>query len=129
MNKGKFADYDEIIDCAEIALEGSPWSIDIWDDGDSHYAILEAHSPAGEDIPLERNFDKDKYPELLTYHIAAWVRQERDSFDADEHVELWIHGRGENGVPGTVRELLEDADAIQQMLDDLYERLSTTIYK
>lgn len=42
-------------------------------------------------------------------------------FDVDEHVELWVGSRGQNGVPGTIRELLEDAEAIDKLLEQLFE--------
>lgn len=82
------------------------------------WCIFEAWSPTGEDIPLERWFDNPTYGE-----IVDWIAEEWREFDVDEHVELLIEGRGKNGVPGTVRELLDDAEAIQEMIHDLWKRL------
>lgn len=65
--------------------------------------------PAGEDFIFgvqKGNFVKN-------------VREYADGFDVDEHVELWIEGRGKNGVPATSRELVEDAEAIRDMLNEL----------
>ena len=42
-------------------------------------------------------------------------------FDADEHAEMWVDKRGQNGVPNSIRALIDDADAIQEMLDELAE--------
>lgn len=42
-------------------------------------------------------------------------------FDADEHAEMWVEFRGKNGVPNSIRALIDDADAIQEMLDELAE--------
>lgn len=37
---------------------------------------------------------------------------------------MWIEARGEvNGVPESIRELIEDAEAIQEMLDGLADAL------
>ena len=83
---------------------------------------LENWSPAGENIIETIRFDNT--PDGL---IKA-LKENAESFDVDEHVELWIEGRGKNGVPDTARELVEDAEAIKEMLDDLYEAVSE-IYK
>lgn len=74
---------------------------------------LEKWSPAGEDIVFDVDADG----------FADSVKSYYDNFDVDEHVELWIEGRGRRGVPSTVRELLEDAEAIDAMLKELAEAL------
>jgi len=75
---------------------------------------LEKWSPAGEDFVFEVGAED----------CAENVRRYADDFDVDEHIELWISGRGKRGVPSTVRELLEDAEAIDKMLDELAEALA-----
>ena len=35
------------------------------------------------------------------------------NFDPDEHAEMWIKFRGKNGVPGSIRALIDDADAMR----------------
>lgn len=57
------------------------------------------------------------------------VREYADGFDVDEHVELWIEGRGKNGVPATARELVEDAEAIRDMLNELAVALTVASEK
>ena len=42
----------------------------------------------------------------------------------DEHVELWVDSRGKNGVPGSIRELVKDAEAIDKMLQELADALA-----
>ena len=44
-------------------------------------------------------------------------------FDADEHAEMWLGHRGEGGCPSSVRELIDDADAIKEMLEELADKL------
>ena len=74
------------------------------------------YSPAGEDffiyVPIQ--------------NFAEKVEEYAQDFDVDEHVEKWIDARkrGVSGVPSTIRELLEDAEAIQKMLNDLAEALN-----
>lgn len=77
---------------------------------------LEKLSPAGEDIVFDVSAEK----------FVDSVKEYADEFDVDDHVELWIEGRGKNGVPSTVRELLEDAEAIAAMLKELAEALTKT---
>lgn len=59
-------------------------------------------------------------------NFAEEVEEYAQDFDVDEHVEMWIDARkrGVSGVPSTIRELLEDAEAIQKMLNDLVEALN-----
>lgn len=71
--------------------------------------IFETWSPAGENIVVD----------VPKENFVQEVRQYATGFDVDEHVELWIENRGKNGVPSTARELVEDAEAICDMLHQL----------
>lgn len=52
------------------------------------------------------------------------VREYANDFDADEHAEMWIEARGRvNGVSDSIRTLIDDAEAIQKMLDELADAL------
>lgn len=91
----------------------------VHDDPEEDYVELEKYSPAGEDFIFgvqKGNFVKN-------------VREYADGFDVDEHVELWIEGRGKNGVPATARELVEDAEAIKDMLNELAVALTVASEK
>ena len=80
------------------------WSVHEYKDGSVDVA---KQSPAGEDFSFVE--------EVKMY--AAY-------FDVDEHVELWVNGRGKNGVPSRIRELVEDAEAIDKMLQELAAALA-----
>ena len=82
-----------------------------------YYVLLQAHSPLGEDLPEE--FEVDTIKELVKeMHYRA------DNYDADEHAELWIGSRGQNGVPYcSVRDLLDDAEEIGRMYKKLADVL------
>ena len=73
-------------------------------------------SPAGEDffiyVPIQ--------------NFAEKVEEYAQDFDVDEHVEMWLDARksGFSGVPFTIRELLEDAESVRQMVNDLAEALN-----
>lgn len=93
-------------------LEQNDWSISSYtDDG---RVELETYSPAGEDF-------------LMCVEVANFpesVREYANDFDADGHAEMWIEARGKvNGVPDSIRELIEDAEAIQKMLNKLADTL------
>lgn len=75
---------------------------------------LETFSPAGENFLFyaQRN------------NFAESIADYADNFDSDEHAEFWVEFRGKRGVPHTIRELIDDADAIKQMLTDLSEQIN-----
>ena len=53
-------------------------------------------------------------------------RKYDQQFDVDEHVEMWVSARnnGTSGIPSSIEELMEDAENIQEMLNDLADALS-----
>ena len=71
---------------------------------------LETFSPAGEDVVV--SVPMKNFPE----EIQAYY----NDFDPEEHAEMWIEAKrnGVGGVP-SIRCLIEDADAIDSMLEDL----------
>lgn len=89
-------------------LEQNDWGISSYtDDG---RVELETYSPAGENFLM--CVEVENFPES--------VREYANDFDADEHTEMWIEARGRvAGVPNSIRELIEDAEAIKEMLNEL----------
>lgn len=90
-------------------LEENGWHI-YDDDG---YWDVSQHSPAGEDFLfciVHNNDVEEAIKEIKRY---------ADDFDIDEHVKMWVGAQGRvSGVPDTVT-LVEDAQDIQKMLDNL----------
>ena len=86
------------------------WNVNVSD----NEIEIENWSPAGENIVecLDKNID-----------IPSQMQNIADNFDADEHAEIWIEHRGKNGVPGSIRTLINDADAIQEMYNKLAHSL------
>lgn len=74
---------------------------------------LEKYSPAGEDFMLDVSISK----------FVEDVKEYADDFVPDEHAETWIELRGTHGVPTSIRALIDDADAIQEMLKELAEAI------
>lgn len=88
-------------------IESLGWNV--YRDGDG-YVELSQYSSAGEDFLFtvsESNLIED-------------VKDYAESFDSEEHAAMWYDAkqRGIRCVP-SLHELVENADAIQEMLEDL----------
>ena len=93
-------------------LEENDWIISSY--GDDGSIELEKYSPAGEDFLM--CVEVENFPES--------VREYANVFDPDEHVEMWINARGRvRDVPNSIRELIDDAEAIKEMLNELADAL------
>lgn len=92
--------------------EALEWKVTVFDDGTVE---LERYSPAGEDFSFTVEI-KD---------FAREVERYADDFDIDDHITMWLKAK-ESGVAGvpTARELVHDAEAIQEMLNTLAEALT-----
>lgn len=100
--------------------ENLEWSYRIYrEDSDRTYVELEKYSPAGEDFIMTVDFLEES--EIISFFDD--LNQSYAYFDVDEHVEMYAPNRGQNGVPGTYRELVEDAEAIKEMIGELYDFL------
>lgn len=65
---------------------------------------IETYSPEGEEVIISLIYDGTEEGFIAAFvNYANW-------FDAEEHAEMWIEGRGKNGVPENIRDLLEDAE-------------------
>lgn len=93
-------------------LENHGWAVSSYtDDG---RVELEKYSPAGEDFSICVGVE----------NLPAEVREYAAGFGIDEHIEMWIEARrnGTAGVP-SIRELVEDAEAIEAMILELSQTL------
>lgn len=87
------------------------WS---WDEDGDGYVQLGKCSPAGEDFFIIVNAG----------NLVDEIRDYSNSFDTERHVHDLLDAKdnGFGGVPG-LKELVEDADAIQEMLEELADAL------
>lgn len=93
-------------------LEENDWSVSAYIADER--VELEKYSLAGEDFSII--VEMENFP--------SSVREYANDFDTDEHAEMWIKARGKvNGVPKSIRELIDDVDAIQKMLNELADAL------
>lgn len=87
----------------------------------SFYVDISQYTPLGEDWYETIWFDG------TNKGFIRAVRDNYNSFDVDEEVEIWIENRGKNGVPNSIRALVEDAEwkeaALEKLADELEELL------
>ena len=86
---------------------------DVYCDGDGSVELYQ-FSPAGEDFGFT----------VSANNLIEDVKDYAESFDSEEHAAMW-YDAGQSGVRGvpSLHELVEDADAIQEMLNDLATNL------
>lgn len=101
---------DDLCDEIGDAAWDNDWGVD-WHDNSVTFSN---HSPAGQDISFDIDFNSaaDLQKQIVDY---------AESFDPEENVELWIEYRGKDGVPERVSEIVEDSEAIKRMFDVLAE--------
>ena len=76
---------------------------------------IENWSPAGEDVII--TLRGTTMAELASDAEDAW-----ENFNADEHAAEWYGAN--RGEPSSMRDLLDDAEAIEEMYKDVYEAIN-----
>lgn len=104
------AKIEEETDWQIVSRDKSAKGLVVWE--------LENFSPAGEDfiLSVEGITSEDMIRDIVDC---------ANNFDPDEHIEMWIEARhnGARDVPST-RVLVEDADAIGEMLQELADQVN-----
>lgn len=91
-------------------IEQKGWKINEYD---NEIDICQ-YSPLGEDFFFTVSKENARQ-EIIDYAFE---------FDPEEHAELYIGMRGTHGIPNSIRDLMDDADAIAEMLDELSEAVA-----
>lgn len=76
---------------------------------------------AGQDIPMEFDYDGSSEDFVKQFTERA------ENYNVDEEVEVYINMRGKNGVPNTVRELLDDCQEAKNTLMEIARKLQEAI--
>lgn len=120
------AEYKEISSGLKMLLskaEKMGWNWDAYIEPDNRrtYVEIGQASPAGEDFSMIIDFKEKDQAKSFKENLQMYY----EDFDVDEHIEMWIEARhnGISGVPST-RELVKDAEAIENMILELCEALS-----
>lgn len=88
---------------------------------DGHAFIEFWTDKAGQDIPVD--IDYDGTPEDFVRKFTEYA----ENYDVDDEVECYINMRGKNGVPNTVRELIDDCQEAKDTLMEIAENLKSAI--
>ena len=87
------------------------------------YVLIEFWTDmAGRDI----SYEYDKLDGTADDLVKDFVRH-AENYDVDEEVELYVNTRGQNGVPNTIRELLNDWQEAKDTLMEIAEKLQAAI--
>lgn len=101
---------EEIINVAE----NLDWSVHV---NNSDFEF-EKFSPAGQDFNFcvtASNLD----------NVTREIKERCDNFDPSEEAYLWLDdsGHGKNGAPYDMKDVYEDMEECQKMIQELYEEL------
>lgn len=81
------------------------------------YVDLNQSTPLGEDWWITIFFDGTNNGFIQEFYNYAY------NFDIDEEVECFVQGRGKNGIPNSVVDLVEDAQWKQKILEETADKL------
>ena len=96
------------------------WSYALWKEDDGRtYAEMRKYSPLGEDFGMIIDFSKENPADTFMNDLKDYY----SGFDPEEHAEMWIENRGKNGTPDSIRDLLDDAENIKEMIGELIRYL------
>lgn len=105
---------DEIIKVAE----DNGWRVDTNEqsNGDIELTFYQ-YSPAGQDFSFYITLDKDDN----IRDCAQAVYEYYEAYEPEAETMLWLdsEGHGKNGAPYHMKDLLEDMEACEKMLEDL----------
>lgn len=107
------------------AMTSLGWNYDEIDYSDNEGGYeFENWSPAGEDLILDACYGKkDLSDDEKGKNLMEDLINYCDNFDVDEHVEMWMEARGTRGVPSSARTLVEDAEEIEKMYQEIVKEL------
>lgn len=106
---------EELFEVIKEAAEKCDWGVHEYD----NEIEFESWSPMGENYVFSVSKD----------NIVDELQEYYNNYDPDEHAEEWVEARahGVQGVP-SIRDLLNDADAIDKMLENLTIEVCNAIH-
>ena len=103
-------------------IEKEGFSVQVDKQSNGYCADLNQSTPLGVDwwvcIVFDET-DEDFVSEVGIYYMG---------FDPEDEVELYIQNRGKNGIPTSIRDLLDDQDWKDDKLKSLSDALDNYIY-
>lgn len=99
-------------------VENNGFSIhEVEKQGNDFYVEINQGTPLGEDWWETIWFDG------TDEGFVNGVKDRYNGFDVDEETEIWIENRGKNGVPSSIKALVEDAEWKERTLGELFDQL------
>lgn len=99
-------------------VENNGFSIhEVEKQGEDFYIEINQYTPCGEDWWETIWFDG------TDEGFIEAIKDRYNSFDVDEETEIWIENRGKNGVPSSIKALVEDAEWKERTLGKLFDQL------
>ena len=82
------------------------------------------YTPAGQDFYFCAEM-KDNAPDTLLKEIEQYY----EDYDPDYEAYLWIgtDGHGKNGAPYHIKDIVSDMEAVDEMINTLYETLKNVL--
>lgn len=105
----------EVLEVHDISLCGE--ITERTHNNDGYDVELETYSPEGEDVIISLIYDGTEEDFIKQFESYA------KCFDAEDHAETYINMRGKNGVPESIKDLLEDAEWQKEMLLEVAKEL------
>lgn len=105
---------DAIVEVAEV----NGWTVDAEEQSTGNIELtFSQYSPAGQDFSFYITLDKDDN----IHDCAHAVYEYYEAYEPEAEAMLWLDsdGHGKNGAPYHMRDLLEDMEACETMLEDL----------
>lgn len=106
----------EVLEAHDISLCGE--ITERMYNNDGYDVELETYSPEGEDVIISLIYDGTEEDFIRQFESYA------EGFDTEEHAETYINMRGKNGVPESIKDLLEDAEWQKEMLLEVAKDLN-----
>lgn len=109
----------EIEELIKIA-ESDSWTVTEEEYTNGKGLLFSKRSPAGQDFSISTG------PFESAEELINSIHQRYVEFDADSETYLWLdnEGHGKNGAPYRMRDVLEDMEACEKMIYDLFILLS-----
>lgn len=103
-------------------IENEGFSIQVYKESNEYCANLSQSTPLGEDWWIGVVFDKTEED------FVEEVRSIYVDFEPEDEAEFFIKNRGKNGIPTSIRDLLDDQDWKDEKLRSLSDALDNYIF-
>lgn len=107
-----------VINNLVVKIQNFGWTVE--EEGVNEYRVGK-YSPAGQDFSISMEGED-------TEELINSINQAYEDFDVSEETYLWLDhsGHGKNRAPYHMKDVLNDMEACEQMILNLYKELTKT---